>query len=92
MFAGLQPETSHFCMLTTCAPDFFFPLPLHLLHLVAFEEQSIDYYSIFIIISQGAETEIFGASDLETCTGIFFSCPDDRDVVGGGKTGWSCHG
>lgn len=41
----------------------FFPSTF--LHLVAFAEQNTDYYSIFIIISWGAEAELFGASDSE---------------------------
>lgn len=70
MFAGhtgcsqsLRPLISQ-----TSALDFF---PIHLLHLVAFAVQNTDYHSIFIIISRGAEAELFGASDLRTWVFVF---------------------
>lgn len=55
------------------------------MHLVAFAEQNMDYYSIFIIISRGAEAELFGASDLEAWVGMFSHAGVTGDVVGGAE-------
>lgn len=75
----------------TSAPDSS-SLPSTFVHLVAFAEQNTDYLSIFITISSGTVSELFGASDLDLSWYVLSRLVDVRPRFGPAKKDWLGNG